>query len=312
MLDLYATMVRIRKFEEKATELFLAAKLAGFIHVYIGEEAIAAGVCAHLTPEDFITSTHRGHGHVIAKGGRIDLMMAELYGKATGYGRGKSGSMHIADFSVGVLGANGIVAAGLPIASGAAFALRYRQTDRVVVAFFGDGATSRGTFHESLNLASVWNLPVVFVCENNGYAVSTPQRSQCRVKDISQRAAAYGIPGVTVDGNDVLAVYEAAGEAIARARRGEGPTLLECKTWRHFGHFVGDPQIYKDPEEQRRWLERDPIPAFEKRLLELGIAPEELARIQAQAAEEIAAAVRYAEASPDPRPEELYTDVYAG
>ena len=313
MLSLFKTMVKIRDFEEKAKDLMLAGKLAGFLHSYAGEEAIAAGVCSELRKQDCICSTHRGHGHIIAKGGNINKMMAELFGKATGYSKGKSGSMHIADISLGIIGANGIVAAGLPIANGVAFALRYQKKDGVVVAFFGDGATNRGTFHEALNLASVWNLPVVFVCENNKFGMSVSQEKHMKIAKISDRAAAYGIPGVTVDGNDPVAVRQAAAEAIARARADEGPTLIECLTWRHYGHFIGDPGIYKDPEEQKLWLsaEKDPIPRFSKRLLDEGIASQaEIDEIEVDVAKQIDDAVAFAEASPDPDPNVMFEDVY--
>ncbi|MCR4441508.1 MAG: thiamine pyrophosphate-dependent dehydrogenase E1 component subunit alpha [Peptococcaceae bacterium] len=313
LLGFYKTMVTIRKFEEKACELFAAGKLPGFVHLYIGEEAVATGVCANLTDKDFITSTHRGHGHLIAKGGKLDLMMAELFGKATGYCKGKGGSMHIADVDLGILGANGIVGAGQPIATGAAFACKYKKSDAVAVCFHGDGASNRGTFHESLNMAAIFKLPVVFVCENNMYGISISQKYHMNVSDISDRAAAYGIPGVTVDGNDVVAVYEAAAEAIQRARKGDGPSLIECKTWRQKGHFEGDPQSYKKPEEQAEWLQKDPIPRLEKKLLELKYATKaDLDKIQGETAQKIEAAVKFAQNSPDPSPEDVLTDVLAG
>ncbi|MBZ4654324.1 MAG: acoA [Peptococcaceae bacterium] len=312
LLSFYETMVTIRTFEEKAAELFAAGKLPGFVHLYIGEEAVATGVCANLTDKDYITSTHRGHGHLIAKGGRIDLMMAELFGKATGYCKGKGGSMHIADVNLGILGANGIVGAGQPIAAGAAFACKYKKTDAVAVCFFGDGASNRGTFHESLNMASIFKLPVIFVCENNMYGISNYQKNHMNVSDISDRAAAYGIPGVTVDGNDVVAVYEAAAEAVDRARKGDGPSLIECKTWRHRGHFEGDPCIYKDPKEQEAWLKKDPVLSLEKKLTELKFATVvELEEIKAAVKEKIDSAVLFAQNSPDPDPDDVLTDVYA-
>jgi pyruvate dehydrogenase E1 component alpha subunit len=312
LLNFYKTMVTIRTFEEKAAELFAAGKLPGFVHLYIGEEAVATGVCANLTDKDYITSTHRGHGHLIAKGGRIDLMMAELFGKATGYCKGKGGSMHIADVNLGILGANGIVGAGQPIAVGAAFACKYKKTDAVAVCFFGDGASNRGTFHESLNMASIFKLPVIFVCENNMYGISNYQKNHMNVSDISDRAAAYGIPGITVDGNDVVAVYEAAAEAVDRARKGDGPSLIECKTWRHRGHFEGDPCIYKDPKEQENWLKKDPVLSLEKKLTELKFATAvELEEIKAAVKEKIDSAVLFAQNSPDPDPDDVLTDVYA-
>jgi pyruvate dehydrogenase E1 component alpha subunit len=312
LLGMYRNMLRIRLFENKAIELFASQKVPGFVHLYIGEEAIAVGVCACLTDRDYITSTHRGHGHLIAKGGRLDLMMAELYGRASGYCHGKGGSMHIADSDLGILGANGIVGAGMPIAGGAAFACRYRGTDSVAVAFFGDGASNRGTFHEALNLASTFKLPAVFVCENNLYGISNRQSHHMNVNDVSDRARAYGIPGVTVDGNDVVAVWEAASEAVDRARRGDGPTLLEYKTWRQRGHFEGDPATYKDAAEQKAWLARDPLPRLETQLQEFGFADAAaIAAIRAEVEAEIEAAVRFAEASPQPTARDLLIDVFA-
>ncbi|MDT8901634.1 thiamine pyrophosphate-dependent dehydrogenase E1 component subunit alpha [Anaeroselena agilis] len=312
LLAFYQTMVTIRTFETKAAELFAAGKLPGFVHLYIGEEAVATGVCANLTAKDYITSTHRGHGHLIAKGGNVDLMMAELYGKATGYCKGKGGSMHIADVDLGILGANGIVGAGQPIAVGAAFACKYKQSGAIAACFFGDGASNRGTFHEAMNLASIWKLPVVFVCENNMYGISNCQRDHMNICDISDRAAAYGVPGVTVDGNDVVAVYEAAAEAAKRARSGDGPSLIECKTWRWRGHFEGDPATYKNPEEQKTWIGKDPIPRLAQKIVELGHAADaDLAAIADAVKARVAAAVAFAENSPDPLPADVLTDVYA-
>ncbi|WP_274542651.1 thiamine pyrophosphate-dependent dehydrogenase E1 component subunit alpha [Aminivibrio pyruvatiphilus] len=310
---MYRKMLTIRRFEERAAELYAAGRMPGFVHLYVGEEAVATGVCASLTDRDFITSTHRGHGHVIAKGGKTELMMAELYGKATGYCKGKGGSMHIADVDLGILGANGIVGAGQPISVGAAFACKYRKTDAVAVCFFGDGASNRGTFHEAMNMASSFKLPVVFVCENNMYGISNYQKHHMNISDIADRAGAYGVPGVSVDGNDVIAVYEAASEAVARARRGDGPSIVECKTWRQRGHFEGDPAKYKDPEEQKAWLAKDPIPRIEAKLIELGMATQaDLDRMRAKVNEEIEAAVKFAEDSPEPGDDELLTDVWAG
>ena len=312
LVGFYQTMATIRTFESKTAELFAAGKIPGFVHLYIGEEAVATGVCANLADTDFITSTHRGHGHLIAKGGKVDLMMAELYGKATGYCKGKGGSMHIADVGLGILGANGIVGAGQPIATGAAFAAKYKKSGAVVACFFGDGASNRGTFHESLNLASIWNLPVVFICENNMYGISYCQREHMNICDISDRASAYGIPGVTVDGNDVVAVYEATAEAFKRARNGDGPSLIECKTWRWRGHFEGDPGTYKDPAEQAEWIKKDPIPRLAKRLLDLGyVTQTEIDQMNGTIAAKIGAAVQFAESSPNPVPEDVLTDVYA-
>jgi pyruvate dehydrogenase E1 component alpha subunit len=313
LLGMYRKMLTIRRFEERAAELYAAGRMPGFVHLYVGEEAVATGVCASLSDKDFITSTHRGHGHVIAKGGKTDLMMAELYGRVTGYCKGKGGSMHIADVDLGILGANGIVGAGQPISVGAAFACKYKKTDDVAVCFFGDGASNRGTFHEAMNMASSFKLPVVFVCENNMYGISNYQKHHMNISDIADRAGAYGVPGVSVDGNDVIAVYEAASEAVARARRGDGPSIVECKTWRQRGHFEGDPAKYKDPEEQKAWLAKDPIPRIEAKLIELGMATQaDIDAMRAKVEEEIEAAVKFAEDSPEPGDDELLTDVWAG
>ena len=312
LLGMYRKMLTIRRFEERAAELYAAGRMPGFVHLYVGEEAVATGVCASLTDRDFITSTHRGHGHVIAKGGKIDLMMAELYGKATGCCKGKGGSMHIADIDLGILGANGIVGAGQPISVGAAFACKYKKTDAVAICFFGDGASNRGTFHEAMNMASSFKLPVVFVCENNMYGISNYQKHHMNISDIADRAGAYGVPGVSVDGNDVIAVYEVASEAVARARRGDGPSIVECKTWRHRGHF-DDPGKYKDPEEQKAWLAKDPIPRIEAKLIELGMATQaDIDAMRAKVDEETEAAIKFAEDSPEPGDDELLTDVWAG
>ncbi len=306
------TMLRIRAFEEKAEELYQLGKVHGTMHLSIGQEAVAAGVCAALRPDDYILSTHRGHGHCIAKGADVRRMMAEFLGKETGCCRGRGGSMHIADAATGNLGANGIVAGGLPIATGVGLSIQIRGTDQVCVAFFGDGAANTGAFHESLNLAAIWSLPVVFVCENNHYAMSMPVQKAMRVARISDRACAYGIPGCTVDGMDAVAVYEAAREAVARARRGEGPTLVECVTYRFRGHSRSDRQRYRTREEVEAWRARDPILVLRGRLLALGILTEEALDRMAQAArEEIEEAVRFAEESPEPDPSTLLEDVYA-
>jgi acetoin:2,6-dichlorophenolindophenol oxidoreductase subunit alpha len=311
LLGLYRTMVRIREFESRAQELFLGGELPGLLHLYIGEEAIAAGVTAALRHDDFVASTHRGHGHLIAKGGDLGRMMAEIYGRATGYCGGKGGSMHVADMEIGMLGANGIVGGGIPIATGAALACQYRGTEQVSVSFFGDAAANRGTFHEAVNLGAVWNLPVVYVCENNHWGVSTCQGRHMKLTDIADRAAAYGIPGMVVDGNDVEAVYQAALVAVERARAGDGPTILECKTWRHFGHFVGDPCAYYDPEEHRMWLERDPIPFSAGVLVDRGFATDlQIEQIKDEIRAEIEAAVRFGRSSPWPEEAAVLTDVY--
>ncbi|MDI9568918.1 MAG: thiamine pyrophosphate-dependent dehydrogenase E1 component subunit alpha [Bacillota bacterium] len=308
---MYRKMVEIRIFESRVAELFAAGKIPGFVHLYIGEEAVAVGACANLKDTDFITSTHRGHGHCIAKGGRLDLMRAELFAKETGYCKGKGGSMHIADVEIGILGANGIVGGGLGIAPGAGLSAKMRGTDQVTICFFGDGASNQTTFHEGINLASAWKLPVIFVCENNQYGISLHQSRHQNITDIADRATAYGIPGVVVDGNDVMAVYEAVGEAVKRARAGEGPSLVECKTYRWRGHFEGDPQMYRPQEEIEEWKAKDPIPRFEALLAEMGVmTAEEAEAIRKEVAAEVEAAVEFAEKSPEPAPEAALEDLY--
>ena len=313
-IGMYRTMLRIRKFEDKIEALVFDGKLGGFVHQYTGEEAVATGVCTALTDLDYITSTHRGHGHLIAKGGDLNLMMAELFGKQTGYCKGKGGSMHIADLDLGILGANGIVGGGPPLATGAGLSCWYRGTDQVSVCFFGDGASNQGTTHEAMNLASLKKLPVVFVAENNQFGEFTRQADHQNIESIAERAAAYGMPGVVVDGNDAAAVYEAAQEAVSRAKAGDGPTLLECVTFRIKGHYVGDPQAYRSEEEVAEWMadDRDPIKRYEKILWDLGLLTEEkIEALKAEVDKEIEDAVAFAEGSPDPSPEALLTDVYA-
>jgi pyruvate dehydrogenase E1 component alpha subunit len=306
-------MLRIRRFEERCAALSERGKLPGFLHLYIGEEAIAAGVCANLRPSDYITSTHRGHGHVIAKGGDVRLMMAELYGKATGYCKGKGGSMHIADGGLGILGANGIVGGGLEIAAGAGAGLQYMGADSVAACFFGDGAASQGAFHESLNLASTWKLPVIYVNENNHFAISTRNAKQRNVESIASRAAGYGVPGFKIDGNNAEEVCEAAGEAVERARRGGGPTILECETWRWRGHSEGDPErYYRTAEENDEWKKRDPIAALRGRMEDGGfLGVDDFAAIDREILAEIDSAVAFGESSPYPAAEDLASDVYA-
>ena len=312
LIDMFKTMVRIRTFEERVAKEFAAGNLPGIVHLYLGEEASATGACANLRPDDYVASNHRGHGHLIAKGGRTDLMMAELYGKKTGYCKGKGGCMHIADLDIGILGANGLVGAGIPIAGGAALSAQIRGTDQVTICFFGDGASGTCRFHEGVNMASHWKLPVVYVIENNQYAMSTRTRDVRNIENISDRAAAYGIPGVSVDGNDVLAVYEAVGEAVVRARKGKGPTIIECETWRWHGHTEGDPQLYKSKEESQEWMKKDPIPRFREKLIEMGVLTEKEAdEINQAILEEIDEAVKFAEESPFPKPEETLEDVFA-
>lgn len=311
LLAMYKSMVTIRLFETRVSDLFAAGKLPGFIHLYIGEEAVATGVCAHLKGQDYITSTHRGHGHLIAKGGDLNKMMAELYGKKTGYCKGKGGSMHIADVDLGILGANGIVGGGPPIAAGAAFGIKAQGSDGVVACFFGDAASNQGTFHEGLNIASVWKLPVIFVCENNLYGISVKQTRHQNISDVADRANAYDIPGVVVDGNDVMAVYEAAGEAIKRARAGKGPSLIECKTYRWRGHFEGDPTIYRPKEELEAWMKKDPIPRFEASLKEMGVITDAgIAATKQEIGDKVEAAIKFSEESPWPALAEIVDDVY--
>ncbi len=312
LLWMYERMQTIRLFENQVKAEFGKGKIPGFVHLYAGEEAIAVGICSNLTDADYMTSTHRGHGHCIAKGVGIRGMMAELFGKATGICKGKGGSMHIADMDKGMLGANGIVGAGPPLACGSALSSKTKGTDQVTVCFFGDGASEQGTLHESLNLAAIWNLPVVFVAENNGYAEATPAQYHCSVENIADRAASYNMPGVTIDGNDVFAVHEAAHEAITRARAGHGPTLLECKTYRLNGHFEGDAQTYKIPEEQKKYqTELDPLKVFKDNVLARNLVTEdELQAIEDRIKAEVEAAVKFAEDSPFPEVQETYTDVY--
>jgi len=310
MLSIYRTMVRIREFEETAARLHGERELIGFLHLYSGQEAVAAGVCSCLRDDDCITSTHRGHGHCIAKGAETRRMMAELFGRVDGYSKGKGGSMHIADIAKGLIGANGIVGAGIPIAVGVAYAQKYRASDAVTVAFFGDGASNRGTFHESINMAAALNIPVIFVCENNQFAMSTPFSYHSRNQTIHQRASAYDIPGVCVDGNDPIEVRDATAEAVALARSGQGPTLIECLTWRYHGHFVGDPGTYKRPHKEQYWREKDPIPGFGKRLTGDGLATEEeLEQIMKDAKNELETAISFAKQSPFPELSVMYEDL---
>jgi pyruvate dehydrogenase E1 component alpha subunit len=308
---IYERMRLIRSFEERVATLFADGRIPGFVHLYAGEEAVAVGVCAHLGQRDYITSTHRGHGHCIAKGVPPNEMMAELFGRATGSCRGKGGSMHIADVSRGMLGANGIVGGGPPLAAGAGLTARTLGTGAVAVCFFGDGAAEQGTTHEAMNLAAIWKLPVVFVCENNQFAESTPVAYHCAATSIADRAAAYSIPGVLVDGYDVVAVHEAAGEAVGRARRGEGPSLLEARTWRYFGHFEGDQVTYRTAEQSAAYREHDPLTVFAGQATERGLlSTGDLERIDQEAERQVEDAIAFAERSPLPAPEESLTDVY--
>jgi pyruvate dehydrogenase E1 component alpha subunit len=313
LLDIHRRMVRIRVFETEAGELMEQNRVPGALHLYVGQEAVAAGVCACLRDSDQITSTHRGHGHLVAKGGEFAPMYAELFGRSTGYCKGKGGSMHISDLSIGMLGANGIVGGGPPIAVGAAFSDKYRGTDNVAVTFFGDGASNEGSVHEAANMASLYKLPCVFVCENNGYGEFTAQRDHQAIVDVADRAAGWGMPGVVVDGMDAIAIYEVASQAVARARRGEGPTLVEAKTYRFYDHVgvKGMRVPYRTQQEVDEARLRDPIPALEGRLVQAGVATaEQLAAVWDDTKGEVADAIRFAEESPLPDPDELLTDVY--
>ena len=312
LLKLYETMVTIRNFEELGIYEMGQRRLSGSVHSSAGQEAVPTGICAHLNDTDYVASTHRGHGHCIAKGVDPTLMMAELFVRSTGTNKGKGGSMHIADMSKGMLGTNGVVAASVPLAVGAALTSSIKSTGRVAVAFFGDGGANQGVLHESMNLASVWKLPVIFVCENNLYAESTPVEYALSVQNIADRAAGYNMPGVVVDGMDVFDVYEAAGRAVERARAGQGPSLLECKTYRYYGHTVFDnPRSYRTEEEEQHWRGRDPIILFRTRVLEEGaLQPEELDHIDQERERLIRDAIKFADESPLPSEEEVYTDVY--
>lgn len=311
LLRLYETMVLIRAFDQRFAALVAQGKFSGVGHLYVGQEAVAAGVCAALQPDDYVTSTHRGHGHCLAKGVDPNEMMAELFGRATGTSKGKGGSMHIADFRKGMLGANGIVGAGLPIACGAALTAKLTGSGRIAVAFFGDGAANIGAFHEALNLASIWKLPVVFVCENNRYGEATPVEYALAADHVADRAAAYRMPGLIADGQDVLDVYRRACEAVAHARSGAGPVLLECETYRYFGHFFGDPARYRSADELERFRSRDCIARFRERLLRDHRIPRgRLDDISAAVERRIDDAVAFAEGSPFPDVAEITTDVY--
>ncbi len=311
LLGLYRTMLTIRLFEQRVAREFRTGEIPGFVHMYVGEEAVAAGVCANLDDADYVTSTHRGHGHCIAKGCELGPMMAEIYGREDGLCKGRGGSMHIADFSRGMLGANAIVGGGVALATGAGLASSVRGSGQVAVAFFGDGAANQGVLHESLNLAAIWKLPVVYVCENNGFAESTPATYATSVPDVASRAVAYGIPGIVADGADVREVYTAARTAVERARAGEGPTLLEVKTYRHFGHFEGDPDRYRDDEDRRVTREHDALERLRGELVAAGDATEpELEGLQAEIEAAVSEAVEYARASPFPDPSELSRYVY--
>jgi len=307
--QMYLTAVTIRRFEQRAVEQYRLGNIRGYLHLYLGEEAIAVGAIAALGPDDYIVSTHRGHGHAIAKGHDPRRMMAELFGRETGYCRGRGGSMHVASRSVRNLGANGIVGGGLGIAAGAAMAIRQRGGSEVVVAFCSDGSSANGIWHEALNLAAIWDLPVIFVLENNQYAVSTPIADSARVARLSERAGAYGMPGATVDGNDAAVVYGAMQEPIRRARAGEGPSLLECMTYRHGGHHVNDPGLYMPRDELERWKARDPLLVLRGHLGRAGVDGARVAAIDERVERLIDEAVEFAEASPQPSVEAFLAEV---
>lgn len=309
---LLGTMYRIRAFEERVDELFMRGEVHGTTHLSIGEEATAVGALAALRPDDYITSTHRGHGHCIAKGADLNLMVAELLGKETGYCRGRGGSMHIADVKTGNLGANGVVGGGIPIATGVGLSMMMQGSDRVCLCFFGDGASNEGTFHESINLAATWDLPVIYLCENNQYGMSMSTQRSMRNETIAQRGTAYGIPGERVDGNDVFAVYNAVSKAVQRARAGKGPTLIDSLTYRYKGHSKSDQNRYRTREEIRSWQERDPIKRLSAHLInEQMLSEQEVKQIQAAAYQAIEDAYQFALNSPDPDPEQLLEGVYA-
>jgi TPP-dependent pyruvate/acetoin dehydrogenase alpha subunit len=311
-LGLMARMLRVRRFEERAKALHAAGQI-GSTHSYIGEEAIAAGVCEALRDDDYVTSNHRGHGHIIAKGGELSRCMAELFGRETGYCKGKGGTMHIADLSLGIIGANGIVAAGIPIANGAGLAARLRGTDQVSVAFFGDGAAAAGAFHESLNLAAIWSLPVVFVCENNGWIEFMRFETLSATSEVARQADGYGIPGVRVDGNDAFEVHRVASEAVARARAGAGPTLIEAVTTRIYEHSLGMEAIIgelRSEEELDGWRARDPLSKLRGELIEDGVDAAELDALDEQITQEVDRAVEFSLASPEPPIELAFTDMW--
>jgi acetoin:2,6-dichlorophenolindophenol oxidoreductase subunit alpha len=309
--NLFIGMLTIRRFEEAVSELYHKGEIPGGVHLYIGEEAIAVGACANLNKDDFITSTHRGHGHLIAKGGDMKLMMAELLGKKSGYCKGKGGSMHIADLELGILGANGIVGGGIPIAVGAGYSAKLRGTEQVCMTFFGDGASNEGAFHESLNMASAWALPLIFLCENNKFGVSTRISRITNIEDLSKRANGYGIPGIRVDGMDVLEIEGATKKAVGRARKGLGPTLIVADTFRYRGHFEGDKVNYWEEKELKKWVEKDPIRNTKNILLNEGVPESEFEAIEKEIKTEIDDAVEFSRVSDFPSGEEALEDLFS-
>jgi len=307
--ELYEKAFTIRRFEQSAIKQYRTGNIYGYLHSYMGEEAIAVGTIGALNPDDYIVSTHRGHGHAIAKGHDLGLMMAELFGKSTGYCRGRGGSMHVANLKQFNLGANGIVGGGIPIATGAGMAIRQKESNQIVLGFFSDGAANNGVFHESLNLAAIYRLPVIFILENNQYAASTPVESMNLVEDLSIRAAGYGIPGITMDGNDAVEIYAAIQEPIVRARTGEGPTLIEYKTYRHSGHHVNDPGAYMPKKTMAHWKAKDPVDVLRKHLKSASVKEFEIAEIDQRVEEKMQAAVRFAQESPEPSAEEFLSEI---
>ena len=316
LMEMLRRMLRIRHFEEAVIKLVERGEIVGAAHSYIGEEAVAVGACMALRDDDWITGNHRSHGHPIAKGGDVNKAMAELLGKSTGFCKGKGGSMHLADFSIGILGESGILGSSIPTAVGAALGSQLQGNDRVAVPFFGDGASNEGAFHESINLAAVWKLPVIFLCENNQYAVTSSFKKMVAVENIADRAASYAIPGVLVDGQDVIAMYEAVSEAVTRARAGQGPSLIEGRTYRYEDHSLGLGRIvrdsYRDDAEVEEWKRRDPIDIHKKRLLEQNIATqEEIDQVENEVKQQIEDAITFARESPYPEPSALFEDMYA-
>jgi len=312
LLEMLRKMLTIRRFEERVKKEFAATRVKGFVHLYIGEEAVAVGVCSNLTDKDYVTSTHRGHGHCIAKGVDIKGMMAELYGRRTGTCKGKGGSMHIADVELGMLGANGIVGAGAPIAVGAGLSAKYRKSGEVSVCFFSDGALNQGAVHEAMNLASIWKLPVIFVLENNQFAESTSIRYATSVKDPSSRGSAYNMLAVRVDGMDVMSVFKATADAVAKAKAGEGPSFIVCDTYRYMGHFEGDDQTYRNKEDVQVWKDRDPITKLKDEMIADGdLTEKEFQEMDASVLKDVDEAVAFADSSEWPDPSEVLEDVYA-
>lgn len=305
--EMYRTMWKIRRFEQEVFEFYKNGQMAGLAHLYIGEEAVAVGACAALKPSDYIGSNHRGHGHLVARGADMGRMMAEILGKEDGYSKGKGGSMHIMATDLGILGANGIVGGEIPIATGAGYSAKYRGTDQVTLCFFGDGASNEGTFHESINMAAAWDLPVIYIIENNLYGITVDTRRVTKEHDLAKRAVGYGIPGYTIDGNDVEVVYQTVMQAVEDARAGKGPSIVECKTYRHTGHNGADPCVYRTKEELEAWKKRDPLLVLEQKGY---LAENEIEKIREEVEAEIKAACRFAEDSPYPEPSELMEDIF--